>query len=71
MDDAIRLACEGLAKEITQHKDGGEARKLAIWLASICKRSLETAQKTTSEMLPNLHLLIDISTFFQYFHSER
>ncbi|VDK30942.1 unnamed protein product [Gongylonema pulchrum] len=68
MDDSIRLACDGLAKEMTQHIDDGEARKLAIWLAGICKRS---AGVSTLEAQSNLYLLIDLSTFFQYYHAEK
>ncbi|CAG9540043.1 unnamed protein product [Cercopithifilaria johnstoni] len=71
VDDAIRLACEGLAKEITQHKDAGEARKLALWLASICKHSTKIAPRNTLDALPTLYLLLDISTFFQFYHDKK
>lgn len=71
VDDAVRLACEGLAKEITQHKDSGEARKFAVWLASICKNSIRTVRRNTLDALPNLYLLLDLSTFFQFYHDKK
>lgn len=71
VDDAIRLACEGLAKEIMQHKYAGEARKLALWLASICKHSMKTVRKNSLDALPTLYLLLDISTFFQLYHDKK
>uniref|UniRef100_A0A915Q733 Nuclear pore protein n=1 Tax=Setaria digitata TaxID=48799 RepID=A0A915Q733_9BILA len=70
-DDAVRLACEGLAKEITQQKVGGEARKLALWLAGICKHSVRTTGKNTLDALPTLYLLLDLSTFFQLYHDKK
>ncbi|KAL3998910.1 Nup93/Nic96 family protein [Acanthocheilonema viteae] len=71
VDDAIRLACEGLAKEITQHKDAGEARKLGLWLANICKHSRKTAERNTLDTLPTLYLLLDLSTFFQFYYDKK
>ncbi|MCP9263465.1 Nuclear pore complex protein Nup93 [Dirofilaria immitis] len=54
IDDAIRLACEGLAKEMTQQKSAGEARKFGVWLGSICKQSVVTTQRNTLDALPTL-----------------
>uniref|UniRef100_A0A1I8EWM8 Nuclear pore protein n=3 Tax=Wuchereria bancrofti TaxID=6293 RepID=A0A1I8EWM8_WUCBA len=71
VDDAIRLACEGLAKEIIHYKDAGEARKLALWLANICKHSTTAARKNTLDALPTLYLLLDLSTFFQFYHDRK
>uniref|UniRef100_A0A1I7V779 Nuclear pore protein n=1 Tax=Loa loa TaxID=7209 RepID=A0A1I7V779_LOALO len=71
VDDAIRLACEGLTKEITRHKDAGEARELALWLANICKNSAVTTRRNTLDALPTLYLLLDLSTFFQFYHDNK
>ncbi|VDK64983.1 unnamed protein product [Onchocerca ochengi] len=71
IDDAIRLACEGLAKEITRQKDVGEARKYALWLGNICKHSAVTTERNTLDALPTLYLLLDLSTFFQFYHDKK
>ncbi|KAM3715813.1 Nuclear pore complex protein [Dirofilaria immitis] len=71
IDDAIRLACEGLAKEMTQQKSAGEARKFGVWLGSICKQSVVTTQRNTLDALPTLYLLLDLSTFFQFYHDKK
>uniref|UniRef100_A0A0R3RXD0 Nuclear pore protein n=1 Tax=Elaeophora elaphi TaxID=1147741 RepID=A0A0R3RXD0_9BILA len=74
VDDAVRLACDSLAKEITQHKDDGEARKFALWLASICKHSANATKITRRnklDALPTLYLLLDLSTFFQFYYDKK
>ncbi|VDN01500.1 unnamed protein product [Thelazia callipaeda] len=69
--DAIRLACEALAKEIIEHKDTGEARKLGVWLANICKHSAKMPRTNSVDALPNLYLMLDIYTFFQFYRDKK